>query len=694
VNTIDIVATAANGERNQPVDFARFVAACRLFLHERYDETLALARDLIADACCAAPPGAGRQVGAGRPNGAGAGEPAAGGPHPAPLHAHHFDGTDDHSEHWITTLVTSEPRDGHVAGIRPTVRHTALLVLESLYLTRSYDACLTFADEIVAANWVSYDHPQLVITRAWVENRLGRYEEAVRLVKTVLARAREISPSTHATALHVLGIAEHEIGNIPVAHESLRDAVALHRAANNRAGLAEALNALGVVENSAFRLSEGRRALRESARLNKELGRRYRHSVNLSNLAITYYKLGYLERAHRTLDEAEALGDPGERVLERQLKRLARAKVLLLQERHEEARVIAEDVERIVRNRGYVRELSIALEVRGVAARQAGDLDLASRLFHEGLDVAEGFARYGDMVAGLQRRLGQIAMLRGETTVAEGRLRLGIRLAKRCHERHEEIVGTRVLAELYRAQHRYGIAYATIRAALTIGREFGAMLAYGWSLLEAARIQGAWFGAIGTDAAGLDEGRWDTLRSAAPVSVAPPAPRATGGPEAIDDTAEPIKGHLEAAWSYVVEALHLFERVGCGTGQHACERLMAELRDHWQPPWAASPAALQREQRESGFVARAPASIRVRRLLDLAAGSEDPVLLTGPTGTGKELAAQRIHALGKRAAGPLVAVNCGAIPALVFEREFFGHAKGAFTGAENGAPGFCERSAN
>jgi len=121
---------------------------------------------------------------------------------------------------------------------------------------------------------------------------------------------------------------------------------------------------------------------------------------------------------------------------------------------------------------------------------------------------------------------------------------------------------------------------------------------------------------------------------------------------------------------------------------------MAELRDHWQPPWAASPAALRREQEDSeGFIARAPASVRVRRLLDLAADSDDPVLLTGPTGTGKELAVQRIHARGKRAAEPLVAVNCGAIPELVFEREFFGHAKGAFTGADSAVPGFCERAA-
>jgi len=73
-----------------------------------------------------------------------------------------------------------------------------------------------------------------------------------------------------------------------------------------------------------------------------------------------------------------------------------------------------------------------------------------------------------------------------------------------------------------------------------------------------------------------------------------------------------------------------------------------------------------------------------------AAASADPVLITGETGTGKEVAARRIHDLGLRRRGPLVSVNCAAIPADLFEREFFGHAAGAFTGADQAGPGLVE----
>jgi two-component system, NtrC family, response regulator GlrR len=72
-----------------------------------------------------------------------------------------------------------------------------------------------------------------------------------------------------------------------------------------------------------------------------------------------------------------------------------------------------------------------------------------------------------------------------------------------------------------------------------------------------------------------------------------------------------------------------------------------------------------------------PALARLQR----ATMCESTVLLLGESGTGKELAAQSIHRLGRRAGGPFVVVDCGAIPAQLIESELFGHERGAFTGA-------------
>src|SRR5258708_2278558 len=76
-----------------------------------------------------------------------------------------------------------------------------------------------------------------------------------------------------------------------------------------------------------------------------------------------------------------------------------------------------------------------------------------------------------------------------------------------------------------------------------------------------------------------------------------------------------------------------------------------------------------------------PAMQEVFRLVERVGPTEANVLLTGESGSGKELAAQSIHERSARRDGPFVAINCGAIPAGLIEAELFGYEKGSFTGA-------------
>src|SRR5436190_13622215 len=85
-------------------------------------------------------------------------------------------------------------------------------------------------------------------------------------------------------------------------------------------------------------------------------------------------------------------------------------------------------------------------------------------------------------------------------------------------------------------------------------------------------------------------------------------------------------------------------------------------------------------RREMGLW-QSPRMREVREILREAAGVDVTVLVTGETGTGKDVVAQAVHALSTRRRGPFVKVNCAAVPRELLETELFGHERGAFTGA-------------
>jgi transcriptional regulator with PAS, ATPase and Fis domain len=110
-------------------------------------------------------------------------------------------------------------------------------------------------------------------------------------------------------------------------------------------------------------------------------------------------------------------------------------------------------------------------------------------------------------------------------------------------------------------------------------------------------------------------------------------------------------------------------------GQRSTRRLIQRLRE-----LAARRLELPKG---SGLIGKSPAAERVREQIALAALSAMPVMITGETGTGKDVAAHLIHQWSRRAARAFVPINCAAIPNELMEAELFGYAKGAFSGADH-----------
>jgi len=113
------------------------------------------------------------------------------------------------------------------------------------------------------------------------------------------------------------------------------------------------------------------------------------------------------------------------------------------------------------------------------------------------------------------------------------------------------------------------------------------------------------------------------------------------------------------------------------------DRLLECLDRHLDP----HPVATTRRGWAEGLVTRSPELLSVLEDARRVAASEAAVLITGASGTGKELLAQAIHLASPRSSRPFVAINCTAVPAELLESELFGHRRGAFTGAHADHPG-------
>ncbi|WP_200375933.1 sigma-54 dependent transcriptional regulator [Thiocystis violacea] len=141
-----------------------------------------------------------------------------------------------------------------------------------------------------------------------------------------------------------------------------------------------------------------------------------------------------------------------------------------------------------------------------------------------------------------------------------------------------------------------------------------------------------------------------------------------------------IADHLYDFHVFPFDAERLTTVLGHAYGMARIEREMTSKSNARQPT-------------RFGLVGESPVMRSLYRMLQRAAESEVSVLITGPTGTGKELAARAIHDHSARSKGPYVAINCAAIPPSLLQSELFGHEKGSFTSANARKHGYIQSAA-
>jgi len=145
-----------------------------------------------------------------------------------------------------------------------------------------------------------------------------------------------------------------------------------------------------------------------------------------------------------------------------------------------------------------------------------------------------------------------------------------------------------------------------------------------------------------------------------------------------------VEAAREGAWDFISKPFKVDEVVNIA--RRALEQVEKGTAEDRKAEQLSAP------YEQGGLIGRAPVMIEIYNEIARVAPTRSTVLITGPSGTGKELVARSIHHHSTRSSGPFVAINCGALAETLLEAELFGHVRGAFTGAVADRKGLWEEA--
>lgn len=544
-----------------------------------------------------------------------------------------------------------------LANLPAQTKESVLLQSKIYYLTDRLDKCVELLHQATSDGLLSKNDNQKTALLGWVLLKESKLDEAFALFNSVLncSNNKEMGAG-RARLMHLGGICCHRLGKNEQARQLLRDSEAIFRANNDLVGSTEAMTASCIVNRSIGLLLDAQCQLEEVLELLRGGVTPVRKAANLQELAIILIKRGFPAKVFPLLEEAEII---------RKNQALELTRIDLIRGRAQAALGNLNDAELSFQkarsnssDNGYLRENTIALESLGDLEVERENYDQAEQYFNMALAIGKSIAQDGDLVAGDLRRLGTLELLRGNYAEAISMLEDSLVASQKCDERFEEGLALRYLSRAHCALGVNETAFLLARKSISVFKTCGADVELAESQLVAAEARLSWHLA--------GDGIAEVSR----------------------------RGHLDASWSYVIEAFHAFADLDNTSGVSRCEALIARLHDSGGALWKRRVSASTEPEEINGktFIANSPIMRRVLEMIDVGAATNEPVLITGETGTGKELVAKLVHSRSSRSDGPFVPVNCAAIPESLFEREFFGNAAGAFTGADTARSGLCEEA--
>src|SRR6267154_5429186 len=304
------------------------------------------------------------------------------------------------------------------------------------------------------------------------------------------------------------------------------------------------------------------------------------------------------------------------------------------------------------REGSYSREEAITLEYMGDCHLAQREFKKALEQYELALKIAEATAPEGDIIPELCHRMGETKVRLGDPNAAIVLCERGFRVARASNDRYEECATHRVYAMAHRTAGNHKKALRIADEGIGLGRRYEIPYELGRMLVWAGEMR-------------------------------------------VEDSSPDEQAHgRRLLW----EARGIFDRVGLSQWIASIDRLLGF--DSQQGSVSEESALveietlgdLDRGSLRFGIVTRNEKICEAVEILQSVAPSQIPVLITGESGVGKDLLAQALHQMGPRRKGPFVPVNCGAISVNLLDSEFFGHERGAFTGAISSREGLLASS--
>ena len=549
----------------------------------------------------------------------------------------------------------------------PALREGAVLLAWNLHQLRRYDECRQWLRQAAAEDILPADDPEAVVVELWIKWSEGCHRE---VVSRADGYVQQFSGRLHPLLgefLFIRGNARNHLGDYKLAEDDCASAYQFFKVLANRERQAEACNVIGASLLQQSRYTEALRWLHESLELNAELKLTRRMGSNYINIGIANYKQGHYAEAQRYLTLAvqthQQLQSPNS---------VCRAKIALgnvcrLLRDFTGARSNLMAAYTLATEQKLPREECLALEFLGDVFRDEGKPREARRYYSRGLAIANKIAPAGDLMAELLRREGECLVLLDQLDEALPVLRRARKLAVRLGDRFEEGIVLRCLGEVASAAGDWKAAREHLAKAQACLEGIEARHELASTHLQTARMLRAQ-----ADAGNLPATASTTLEEALKHALV-----------AHQTFQELNIAHWLAEADEVVSSL-AWRHLGMGDGDDLGG-------SHGGPNGERAQVLANLRARQAAASEVVAVSTQMRAVLqqsDAYAAFEETVLITGETGTGKDLLARRIHDLSARRDKPFVAVNCAAIPATLFEREFFGHRKGAYSSADADCPGF------